>query len=225
MIFFQSHFFDFLDQLAQNNYKEWFHEHKTDYENYLKNPFLSLIEVLLSGMKKEDPSLQIEPKKCLMRINKDIRFSKDKSPYHLRMAACISPLGAKDKNYPGLFLECNSNAIHVYMGWYEAKASTEKLEKIRQYLIDHAAIYQKIIQNKNFKTHFGEILGEKQKKIPAHFAAFENQLPLNYKQLYVHKQLPAKILLSKNLAETIFEFWLAGKDWNIFLQKGLGLIN
>ena len=71
----------YLNNLNNNNNKTWFEAHRVDYENYLLNPFKGLVEDLKPYMLEIDSCFDLRFNKCISRIHRDIRFSKDKSPY------------------------------------------------------------------------------------------------------------------------------------------------
>ena len=81
MAWFEKEFIAFFLELEVNNHKEWFHENKKRYEQYVKEPFYNFVAEMIKRINKDDPSIAIEPKEAIFRINRDIRFSKDKQPY------------------------------------------------------------------------------------------------------------------------------------------------
>ncbi len=94
-------FLSYLKDLKNNNNRDWFHENKKRYESDLKKPFLQLLEQLIQRLQSFSPEIQITPKEAIFRINRDIRFSKDKSPNKTHVAAILSKYGRKSKGYPG----------------------------------------------------------------------------------------------------------------------------
>lgn len=91
----------FLALLKKNNNKEWFDKNRPVYET-AKQDVIAFLDSLIPELAKFDKSLiGIEGKKCLFRINRDVRFSKDKSPYKTNMGAIIKP-GGKKSDLPGL---------------------------------------------------------------------------------------------------------------------------
>src|SRR5690606_26237949 len=94
------HVLKFLTALKKNNNKEWFDKHKSEYQE-LRSYFIKQVETLIKECSKFDPELSgIEASKCIFRINRDVRFSKDKSPYKTNFGASINP-GGKNSNIPG----------------------------------------------------------------------------------------------------------------------------
>src|SRR5690606_20290726 len=96
----------FCNELEGNNHKLWVDENRDRYENFVKKPFDNLIKDLLNETK-----IDISHSKCIFRINRDVRFSKDKSLYKLNRSAIVSPFGTKDKSYPGMYFEINANVL------------------------------------------------------------------------------------------------------------------
>ena len=89
MKYFEKAFITFFKDLENNNNKEWFHSHKKRYENDVKNPMVRFVTDVVEELKNLDSGITIDPKKCIGRINRDIRFSKDKTPYKIRTFAQI----------------------------------------------------------------------------------------------------------------------------------------
>ena len=80
-------YISFFKGLEKNNYKEWFDEHRKEYDDYVRKPFIELIEALIPALLEIEPKLHTDAKKTLFRINRDVRFSKDKTPYNTLMKA------------------------------------------------------------------------------------------------------------------------------------------
>ena len=97
MAYFDTDYLEFFKELAGNNHKEWFDIHRKRYEQSVKIPMQVFVKDLILALKRIDKEIQIEPKDAIFRINRDIRFSKDKSPYKLQSSAIISKYGKKDK--------------------------------------------------------------------------------------------------------------------------------
>ena len=126
---FTSETFQFFDDLAENNYKEWFEEHRSVYENELLNPLKALVTALSPAMFNIDSQFELRPHRVLSRIYRDTRFSKDKTPYktHLWMSFFIP---VKEWfNCPGYFIELSSEGYFLGMGMYQPNKKT--LESLR----------------------------------------------------------------------------------------------
>lgn len=85
MQYFTQEYIDFFKYLSNNNHKEWFHDNIKRYENNIKKPFLNFVTSLIEEVSKIDDEVNLDAKKCISRINRDIRFSKDKTPYNLHL--------------------------------------------------------------------------------------------------------------------------------------------
>ena len=88
---------NFFKELENNNNKEWFHQHKKVYETQVKQPFLALLELLIPELLRIDPRISTNTKEAIFRINRDVRFSRNKTPYNTLLKAGFSPLGKEIK--------------------------------------------------------------------------------------------------------------------------------
>ncbi len=208
----------FFKELAQNNNSEWFREHKKSYENDVKKPFLNLLNELIPELLKIEPQISDQAKDALFRINKDIRFSKDKTPYHTIMKAGFSP-GGKKSFLPGYYLGISAEEIHVGGGLFQVEPA--ELHKIRTLISKNSKDFLSIIGNPTFKSSLGEILGEKAKRFDAeHMEAAKSNPVIANKQFYAMAELPLKDYLnSENLASEILNYFKIINPLNQFLKK------
>lgn len=151
----------FLRGLAKNNRKEWFEEHRGDYETAVKGPMAALIEdvdVRLAGIAPEI----VGGKKSMFRIHRDVRFAKDKAPYKTH-AACWFPHRDAGRGVGG-------DAAHGGAGFYFHMAPTGSycgggiwmpprpaLQRIRQSLVDDVEGWEEIVLARTFKRRFGAL--------------------------------------------------------------------
>ena len=112
-------------------------------------------------MQKEGVKINCGSKESVFRIYRDIRFSKDKTPYKLHMSALLSKEGRKDFRNPGIYLELGADYIKVYSGIYEA--DKEQLEKIKNKIKSKHIEFKKLYSASKFKSTYTQILGEKMK--------------------------------------------------------------
>ncbi len=141
----------FLKQLSKNNNKPWFDENRKKYE-LAKADFIQLISGVIDSISKFDGSVkELESKKCIFRINRDVRFSKDKSPYKTNLGASISA-GGKKISIAGYYFHCEPGKSFLAGGFY--MPDPEQLSKIRQEIDYNFDEWKKIIQNKTFKKYF-----------------------------------------------------------------------
>ena len=220
MTYFTSDFIEFFKDLATNNHRDWFHENKKRYEKSVKNPFTNFLKDLIIEIQKYDKELNIEPKDSILRINRDIRFSKDKSPYNLHYTAFISRGGKKDKSIPGLFLRFSPEEIGIMAGSYGG--SKEQLLGIRNTIQSDLKQFKLIYSNKKLIAKFGTIQGEEHKRIPKEFQVSHKKEPLiAKKQFYLVAMRETELLTSDNLITEIMEYWHTAKPLNDFLTNAI----
>ena len=164
--------------------------------------------------------VQIEAKEAIFRINRDIRFSKDKTPYKLNNSAIISKMGRKDKNYPGIYIEFSPDKLRFYGGVYIP--DTKQIQKIREAIINKGDEFNRILNDKDFQSKFGEIRGEKNKRIPKEFRELAKTQPMLFnKQWYYFAELPPKIILQDDLMHTVLEFASSAEKMRLFFKNTL----
>src|SRR5688572_3641767 len=165
MSYFTPTFLQFFSDLSKNNSTEWFNENRKTYEKEVKKPFEKFIQEIIDQIQQYEPEVQIKPSEAIMRINKDIRFSKDKTPYNVHVAANISKFGKKDKSYPGFYVQLSPEGISIFGGAYMVENS--QLANIRNYIAENLDEFTQLYNDKDFKEKFGTIQGEQNKRIPA----------------------------------------------------------
>ena len=207
----------FFKDLSNNNHKDWFQENKKRYETSVRKPMIALVEEVSELMQKYDPEMKVVASKCLSRINRDIRFSKDKTPYNIHMHAHISK-GPKEDPFPGIAFRFGPEYSGIMGGYYNPQK--ERLLQIRNTISSDLKTFQKLIKSKKFVDKFGTIQGDALKRIPKEFQeVYEKEELIANKQFYYVKQLKPSFANEKDLAKTIVDYWLAAKPINEFLSK------
>lgn len=217
MLFSEEYLHFFMD-LSANNNRDWFHENKKRYEEFVRKPFIEFSAEMIQGLNSYGMDLgELEPKQCLFRINRDIRFSKDKSPYKLQYSAAFSKGGKKDMQNPGMYIEFSPEHFRIYSGVY--MPDKEQLYSIRKKIANSPTEFSRLIQDSQFKKEFGEIRGEKNKRLPKEFqAAAEQQDLLFNKQFYFFSEEDPLWPLQENLVPQIIEKFDASKGVREFLM-------
>jgi len=213
----------YFKNLAANNHKEWFQGNKKQYEQHVKKPFTQLVESLLEKLSEKDNRIaNIKASQTLFRINRDIRFSKDKTPYNIIMKASISA-GGKKSEMPGFYLGIDAERVHLGGGLYNLP--TANLKKIRSYLLQHCDELNSIAESKSFKETLGEIKGEKAKRIDKEFSEATDRCPyLFHKQFYAMGDIDMNHFLSldeKGQCDLILQYFDEIAPMNQFLEKAL----
>lgn len=217
MSYFNALFIKFFKELSQNNTTEWFNENRKTYEKEVKKPFADFVAEMIARIQKYEPEVQIKPSDAITRINKDIRFSKDKTPYNTHVAANISVYGKKDKAYPGFYFQLSPEGITMYGGAYMVENTT--LEHIRKHIAGNLKGFSAAYNDKVFKEKFGTIQGEQNKRIPPAFQAVAEKEPLiANKQFFYTASLKPDLITADKLPEKLMEYYLAGRKVNGFLK-------
>ena len=220
MAHFNPAFLKFFKDLAKNNSTVWFNENRKTYESEVKKPFAAFIDELIGKIQKIDPAIKIKASDAIMRINKDIRFSKDKTPYNTYVAAIVSVTGRKSKEYPGMYLQLGADKIMVFGGAYLVEK--ENLHSLRTAIAKNPAAFRKVISDPAFKKAYGEIQGEKNKVLAPEFKKLIDKEPLiANKGFYFMTELDAKLLTSDKLMDTIIALYKAGKPVNDYLIRAM----
>lgn len=220
MSYFTPTFIKFFKDLSKNNTTEWFDANRKIYEKEVKQPFAAFVEEMIKRIKKHEPEINIKPADAISRINKDIRFSKDKTPYNTHVSANISPYGKKDKTYPGFYFQFSHDKIVIYGGAFMAEPPA--LQKIRSYISENQKTFAAAYNDAAFIEKFTGIQGEQSKRLPPEFVAVAEKEPLiANKQFYYTAELKPDILLIDDLPATLMEFYNAGRKLNKFLQAAL----
>ena len=219
MAYFTKDFLDFFIELAPNNNKDWFDINRKRYESSVKKAFSEFVQHMIRRFEKYDEHYkELEASACIFRINRDIRFAKDKSPYKMFCTAVLSPNGKKSDSINGIYFELGPEALRVFGGIYEA--DKEMILSVREGIAGNEKEFAKIISDKKFTSVFGEVRGEKNKILPAELreAASRQDLIFN-KQWYFVTEFPAEEILSGKLDQLLEDCYLAGKPLEDFFNK------
>ncbi|MFC2104132.1 DUF2461 domain-containing protein [Bacteroidota bacterium] len=210
----------FLGELKENNYKEWFHENKPRYQ-ILKKEFEQFIAHTIADIAQFDKSVQsLEPKHCIFRINRDIRFSKDKSPYKTNFGGFIVP-GGKNAGHAGYYVHIEPGNCFLAGGIY--MPPSDRLKAVRTEIYENIDDFKKILNDKNFKQHFKEISSEDQlKNAPKGFPKdFENIDLLRHKHYTVIKYIEEKLITSDKFAHEVRETFKVLYPFNRFINEAI----
>ena len=219
MSFFTQDLLDFFIELAPNNNKDWFDENRKRYEKSVKDPFKAFVTHLISKLSDINTEFKdLEAKDCIFRINRDIRFSKDKQPYKLQVSAVITPGGKKDKTGNGVYFEIGPERLRVYGGIYEIEK--EDLLELRIGISENLDEFKKLYSNPQFVKFYGELRGAKNKILPKDLKEFGEIEPLILnKQFYFFTEFTPETILFDNLDELILDCYKVGKPTQDFFNK------
>lgn len=210
---------DFLKKLEKNNNREWFTTNKKLFED-ANNNVIALTDHLIGRIAKFDPEVAgLDPKTCVFRIYRDVRFSKDKSPYKTNLGAFIAPGGRKTMS-PGYY-------FHVQPGMFFSAAGKHmpdsgELLKIRTAVAANSKEFFKIVQAKKFADRFGPFHGDRLSKPPKGFAADHESIEyLKLKSFTVGEEFREKDALSADYPKMLAESFKASYPLIVFLRNAL----
>lgn len=220
MSYFGTEFLAFFRDLDANNSSEWFQANKKRYEKDVKAPFNSFVQDLILRVRELEPDVLIEPKDSIARINRDTRFSKDKSPYRTYMYAIVSPGGRKDKTSPGLYVNTGPKSFFLAGGAYMLEPA--QLHAVRSAIAADPEGFESLINDSDFKSKWSGIQGEANKKLPPEFVEPAKRQPLiANKQFFFMTELPAETIERDDLLDFVSEYHRAGLKVNEFFREAL----
>ncbi|TAF47363.1 MAG: DUF2461 domain-containing protein [Sphingobacteriales bacterium] len=167
----------FLTNLSLNNNRDWFLANKAHYETALQN-VLAVADAVLAQLKIIDKSIPetLTAKKSVMRIYRDVRFSKNKEPYKNNFGIGFSAIG-KNSNYPGYYIHIQPNQSFIAGGYWMPEA--QHLKAIRQEIDYNTSQFKAIIENQDFVNCFGSLSqSDKLKTCPKGYSADNENIEL-----------------------------------------------
>ena len=212
---------DFLRKLKKNNNRDWFEKNKPHYLAAKEDVEKSLAAIL-KGIRAFDKRFteDMEAKKFIFRIYRDVRFSKDKRPYKTNIGASINP-GGKMMQVPGYYMHIEPGEAFLAGGMWMPEAPL--LAKIRQEIDYNFDEFKKIVSDKTFKKYFKTLSTEDSlSTTPKGYAKDHPAIEfLKLKSFIVVADLPDKDVLSKNFTKKAAEIYKAMKPLNDFLQRAI----
>jgi len=213
----------FLKDLRKNNTKPWFDSHRKEYEA-AKIDFMSFIQTVIDMQAKNDSTIKsIVAKDCMFRINRDIRFSKDKSPYKTNMGAYINR-GGKKSLFGGYYFHCEPGKSFVGGGLW--MPMPPELSKVRQEIDYNLAGFKKILSAKKFKSIYTDISRDDEYVLTRVPKGYEPTNPaaeyLKMKSFVALSNLPDPDLTSKVLVKKTSAAFEALRPLIEFINQAIG---
>ncbi len=214
---------NFFSKLKINKYnnKKWFDAHRYVYEDEIKLPMRSLLDTITPDLKKYDQRIVVSYK-SIFRINRDIRFKKDKTPYKSHYGASFTYDKIKTPEVPQFYFHISSDEFLFASGQYST--DTAMIKKMRNRICKEKDLFLSIINEKNFVKNFGQVNGDKLKKIPAEYKGKDTDGITEYlkmKQFYVYKSWKPVVALTGELTELIIDNIKITGEFNKFLYDSL----
>lgn len=212
----------FLQDLKLNNHREWFESNRKIYEN-AKADYLQFVGEVLKGVSKNDDTLALlQPKDCTFRINRDVRFSKNKAPYKTNMGAGFSK-GGKKMMLAGYYFQCEPDASFIAGGIWMPLAP--ELKKVRQEIDYCHDEFNGIVTSKKFVAEFGELEHGESVILKRPPKGYEEDNPaigyLKLKSFIASSLITDEDLTSKHLVKKIVDACADLKPLVHFINRGI----
>jgi uncharacterized protein (TIGR02453 family) len=216
----------FLVDLAENNNREWFQPHKGEYERLLKQPLEAFIVALGEVFQAKGIPLAADPARSPFRIYRDVRFSKDKSPYKTQVSASFPWVEGTDWDgshsgeggNPGGYFHMEPGQVFVGGGMWHPP--TAKLAAFRRAVADDPAAVRRLLDEPGFKGRFGSVSGDKLKRVPPGFPPDHPEAELlKQKDLTFGERLADADVMSPNLPDVVAESFEAAVPVMRFLAR------
>ena len=208
----------FLADLKKNNTREWFEANRKRYEAAKEN-VLELAAQLIKTIGAFDKDIaELEPKQCIFRINRDVRFSKNKAPYKNNMSLMVSKGGKKSES-AAFYIQIEPGQAFIGCGYWGPEA--KKLIAVRQEIDYNFKDWQKIINAKKFKETFVEGLS-KEDTLQRPPKGYDIENPaiefLKLKSFVVIKKIPDSLLQDKSFGKELLDIYKVVKPMLDFLN-------
>lgn len=207
----------FLDELGWNNNRAWFDQHRARYEA-ARGAFERLIDELIARLRVSDQLEGLSAKDCIFRLNRDVRFSKDKSPYKTNLGAVIAP-GGKKSSRLGYYIHLAPRDGTMIAGGLHMPEPGQ-LARFRQAIDRDAGGLKKIISSKSFVAHFGTIQGERLVTAPQGYSRTHPEIGLlQLKQVTAAHHFTDGEVSSSDFAAQVVEACHAMKPFLTYLDS------
>lgn len=211
--------FEFLRALKENNNREWFNAHKAEYEKSYDN-MLNFVQALIQKLSTFDPHIldSISAKQCLFRIYRDVRFSKDKSPYKTWLAAGISIDGRK-LDGPEYYIHFEPYNSFLAVGYWRPKK--EHLDKIRQEIDYNLEAFEEALKEGGWSD---QDLSQEDKLVRAPAGYEENNPAIEYlklKSFIIYKPISDREVLKPFALEDIVSIFQRTIHFKNFLHEAI----
>lgn len=219
----QSSTIQFLKTLSKNNNKVWFDAHRDQYLD-AKKDFENLVSALITKTATFDSDVKdLQVKECVFRINRDIRFSKNKTPYKTNMGASINR-GGKKSIYAGYYFHAEPGGKSFAGGgiWMPMAPELKKIRQEIDYCFDE---FKNIVKAKSFVSEYKELENSSEMKLNNLPRGYDKENPageyLKFKSLVATKYIPDAVLTSNKLQDTIIKAFKALTPLTKFINKAI----
>lgn len=218
MTFFTKESATFVRGLTRNNSKEWMEEHRKDYQRHLRAPYLELATALCEQLAEVEPEYDTPPKQAVYRINRDVRFAKDKTPYKTEFGVTIGRNQRHDPGWPAYTCRVSLKGVWVAGGIYQP--GTELRDHLRRYVGQNHKRLHKLEAATPFSKMFGSLQGDAHKRTPAELAEYAEAEPRvrNTQWVFWSEFLDKKLFTDPKLDQFILDKWEIARPVQEFLK-------
>lgn len=207
----------FLTDLRENNNKAWFDRNRARYED-ARQAFEELVEYFIAELSKVQDLRGVSARECIFRINRDIRFAKDKSPYKTNLAAEIAP-GGRNSPTLGYYLHIAPQDGSMVAGGVYMPTSVQ-LSKFREAMARDAAKFKRLTKDREFIRYFGAVEGERLSTAPQGYSRDHPEIDLlRLKQVLVVHRFTDKQLLARNFRAEALKVMKAMTPFTDYLNR------
>ncbi len=216
--------FQFLAELGLNNEREWFEPRKARYEESVLEPALAFIRAMATQLPQISPSFVAIDKKVggsLMRVYRDVRFSKDKSPYKTNVGIQFRHVTGKDVHAPGLYIHLEPDGCFLATGLWHPEP--EALAKIRARITDEPETWRRVRDDPSFSAAYalqGESLARPPRGVDPEHPFIED---LKRKDHIAVAKLSVKTVTSPKAVDEVTRHFLVGREYLRFLCEAVGV--
>jgi len=208
----------FLRDLKKNNDRDWFTPRLDEYKDSVRAPMLELVQAVHLAMLKFAPAYVGEPAKCLYRIYRDTRFSKDKTPYKTHAAAAFWRSNMEKNEGAGYYFAISPEEVAIGGGMYMPLPPV--LLTTRQRIAADAEGFRETFDTKTVRRLLGELQGEQTKRVPKGFSAEHPAADLlRFKQYVLYTTLKPDVATSSKLVREIATKFEAMTPFVEFLDR------
>lgn len=222
--FFTSTTFKFLNNLYANNNREWFEEHKQEYEHVVRTPALNFIEAMADDIAVISPHFRASAKKVggsLMRVHRDVRFGRDKRPYKTNIGIQFRHARGKDVHAPGFYVHLAAEECFLGVGiWHPDNPA---LDLIRTAIAENSAAWIKASRDKQFAKIF-TFSGDSLVNAPRGYVKDHPMLEdLKRKDFIAIKSFPQSLAVSEKFQADVVKSFRSALPLMTFLCQALEL--
>ncbi|MEW4527670.1 DUF2461 domain-containing protein [Maioricimonas sp. JC845] len=214
----------FLSDLARNNDRDWFAQNRDRYDDHLVGPAMAYIAAMQKPLARLAPALTARPKRVggsLMRIHRDVRFSKDKSPYKTNVGIQFRHEAGKDVHAPGFYLHIEPDQAFFGVGIWHPDGDT--LRAIRTAIAERPADWKKAKTSKAFRSRY-QLAGDSLKRAPKDFAPDHPQIEdLKRKDFIAIQELDPSTLTAPGFVAESTDALKAARPFMRFLCEATGV--